>query len=35
MEWLVIPFMFLAVGVWIHGWPSFVTINHYHGDEEE
>jgi len=35
MEWLVGPLIVLCLGVWLHGWPSFITHNHYYNKKEE
>ena len=35
MEWLAIPLALLAMGVWINGWPKFITHNHYYNKKEE
>jgi hypothetical protein len=35
MEWLAAPLIILALAIWIHGWPSFITHNHYYKEKDE
>jgi hypothetical protein len=35
MEWLAGPLIILCIGVWLRGWPKFITHNHYYNKKEK